>query len=597
MSNQQQSVILLHKAALAMMAFEWIQVAMGSHAISSVLVLACVIILPFPFYAALLWPIKRFTSAAKIRKVVFWCLAFRAFMPIIGNVFANELLRIAPQAAVGVIAIILIIKFTPDKFAVKFGLAQKWLSIPAVVLFYIAGFVPPSIHETAVSSEEYSDDSPNIVLLSWDTVRADVLSLYGGTGLETPNLDKFASRSVVFNDAVAHTPITGPEHALMLSGLLPPSNGSRANVLSKMPDSVTTLPEMLSDKGYATGGFVSSYPMLGRFGFQQGFSVYNDIMSNQPLIRFKQLSPREIFWAGLLYPFLKSAPKSFTSGPVVQDRAIGWLNQQNREQPYFMFLHLYDAHAPYTPSPKFEKIALERINSATPAAFDDNDAESMARYRAEIAMLDSFFGELLIDLDKRDPGLANTLIILTSDHGECFGEGGIHFNHVPSLFEATQHIPLVIHFPKDAGAGTRINETVTHLDILPTCLFATGDDLESLPQDVAAYPLQLAYSPNGMGYSMRDVYLEAQQTTLGDDRLRGWRTGEHKYLISRDGEEQLFDYRANEVENKLSKLAQLSIEMKATLLNFFNALPIIDGTVLSISAQDERAMGDLGYTD
>jgi arylsulfatase A-like enzyme len=597
MSNQQQSVILLHKAALAMMAFEWIQVAMGSHAISSVLVLACVIILPFPFYAALLWPIKRFTSAAKIRKVVFWCLAFRAFMPIIGNVFANELLRIAPQAAVGVIAIILIIKFTPDKFAVKFGLAQKWLSIPAVVLFYIAGFVPPSIHETAVSSEEYSDDSPNIVLLSWDTVRADVLSLYGGTGLETPNLDKFASRSVVFNDAVAHTPITGPEHALMLSGLLPPSNGSRANVLSKMPDSVTTLPEMLSDKGYATGGFVSSYPMLGRFGFQQGFSVYNDIMSNQPLIRFKQLSPREIFWAGLLYPFLKSSPQSFTSGPVVQERAIGWLNQQNSEQPYFMFLHLYDAHAPYTPSPEFEKIALERINSATPAAFDDNDAESMARYRAEIAMLDSFFGELLIDLDKRDPGLANTLIILTSDHGECFGEGGIHFNHVPSLFEATQHIPLVIHFPKDAGAGMRINETVTHLDILPTCLFATGDDLESLPQDVAAYPLQLAYSPNGMGYSMRDVYLEAQQTTLGDDRLRGWRTAEHKYLISRVGEEQLFDYRSNEVDNKLSKRAQLSIEMKATLLNFFNGLPIIDGTVLSVSAQDERAMGDLGYTD
>jgi arylsulfatase A-like enzyme len=597
MSNQQQSVILLHKAALAMMAFEWIQVAMGSHAISSVLVLACVIILPFPFYAALLWPIKRFTSAAKIRKVVFWCLAFRAFMPIIGNVFANELLRIAPQAAVGVIAIILIIKFTPDKFAVKFGLAQKWLSIPAVVLFYIAGFVPPSIHETAVSSEEYSDDSPNIVLLSWDTVRADVLSLYGGTGLETPNLDKFASRSVVFNDAVAHTPITGPEHALMLSGLLPPSNGSRANVLSKMPDSVTTLPEMLSDKGYATGGFVSSYPMLGRFGFQQGFSVYNDIMSNQPLIRFKQLSPREIFWAGLLYPFLKGSPKSFTSGPVVQARAIEWLNQQNREQPYFMFLHLYDAHGPYTPSPEFEKIALERIDSATPRAFDANDSESMARYRAEIAMLDSFFGEFLIALEERDPGLENTLIILTSDHGECFGEGGIHFNHVPSLFEATQHVPLVIHFPKDAGAGTRINETVTHLDILPTCLFATGDDLESLPQDVATYPLQLAYSKKGMGYSIRDVYLEAQQTTLGDDRLRGWRTAEHKYLISRGGEEQLFDYRANEVENKLSKRAQLSMEMNEMLLDFFNALPIIDGAVLSISAQDERAMGDLGYTD
>jgi arylsulfatase A-like enzyme len=597
MSNKEQSVILLRKAALAMMAFEWIQVAMGSVSISSVLVLACVIVVPLPFYAALLWPIKRLASAAKIRKVVFCCLAFRAFMPIIGNVFANELLRIAPQVAVGVIAIILIINFTPDQFAIKFGFAQKWLFIPALVLFCMAGFVPPPIHQTAVSSEEYSSDSPNIVLLSWDTVRADVLSLYGGTGLDTPNLDKFASRSVVFNDAVAHTPITGPEHSLMLSGLLPPSNGLRANVVSRMPDSVTTLPEMLSDKGYATGGFVSAYPMLGRFGFQQGFSVYNDILGNQPLIRFKQLSPREIFWAGLLYPFLRASTKAFTSGPVVQERAIEWLNQQNREQPYFMFLHLYDAHAPYTPSPKFEKIALERIHSATPAAFDGNDAESMARYRAEIAMLDSFFGELLIELEKSDPGLENTLIILTSDHGECFGEGGIHFNHVPSLFEATQHIPLVIHFPKDAGAGMRVNETVTHLDILPTCMFATGDDLESLPQDVATYPLQLAYSKKGMGYDMRGVYLEAQQTTLGDARLRGWRTAEHKYLISRSGQEQLFDYRINEAENKLSKEPKLAAEIKATLLNFFKTLPILDGAVLSISAQDERAMGDLGYTD
>ena len=150
MSTKEQSVILLRKAALAMMAFEWIQVAMGSVSISSVLVLACVIVIPFPFYAALLWPIKRLASAAKIRKVVFWCLAFRAFMPIIGNVFANELLRIAPQVAVGVIAIILIINFTPDKFAIKFGFAQKWLFIPAIELFYMAGFVPPSIHQTAV---------------------------------------------------------------------------------------------------------------------------------------------------------------------------------------------------------------------------------------------------------------------------------------------------------------------------------------------------------------------------------------------------------------------------------------------------------------
>jgi arylsulfatase A-like enzyme len=597
MSNRQQSIILLRKAALAMMVFEWIQIAAGSLEISSNLVLACVVVIPFPFYAALLWPLKRFASDEKIHKYVMGCLAFRAFMVIIGNVFANELLRIAPQFFIGIIAMIIVVKFTPNSFALKFGLAQKGLVIPAVALFLLAGFVPPSIHKTEVSSQEYSADAPNIVLISWDTVRADVLSLYGGTGLDTPNLDKFAARSVVFEDAVAHTPITGPEHAVMLTGLLPPSNGLRANVLSMLPESVITLPERLSEKGYATGGFVSSYPMLGRFGLQQGFSEYNDRMNNHPLLRFKQLSPREVFWSGLLYPLLTGSPKSFTAGPIVQERAVDWLNQLESEQPYFMFLHLYDAHAPYTPTPEFEKVALERINSAQPSAFDKNDATEMAKYRAEIAMLDSFFGDLLVELEKKDPGLENTLLIFTSDHGECFGEGGIHYNHVPSLFEATQHIPLVIHFPKNAGAGMRVTETVTHLDVLPTCLYAAGSDLESVPQDVASYPLQLAYSPNGMGYEVRDVYLEAQQTTLGEERLRGWRTANYKYLISRGGDEQLFDYNVDEVSSLLGEQLQLASDMKATLLNFFEALPIVDGTNAAVSAQDERAMGELGYTE
>jgi arylsulfatase A-like enzyme len=595
--SKQQQLLFLRKAMLAMMAFEWIQVAMGSVVLTSGLVLACVIVIPFPFYAGLLLLVKRLVSEQKLHKVVIGCLVFRAFMVILGNVFANELSRIAPQLLVGVVAMFLIIKFTPNVIALKLGLAQKVLFVPAIALFGFAGFAPLQIHTTSVSTTAPPTGAPNIVLLSWDTVRADVLSLYGGSGLDTPNLDKFAKRSVVFEDAVAHTPITGPEHSIMLSGLLPPSNGMRTNVLSMIPESVDTLPEMLSAKGYATGGFVSSYPMLGRFGLQQGFNEYNDRMSNQPMIRFKQLSPREVFWAGLLFPLLKGSPKSFTAGPIVQQRALNWLEQQDAERPYFMFLHLYDAHAPYQPSPEFEKIAMQRKDSALPAAFDPNDADSMARYRAEIAMLDSFFGELLIELEKRDPNLENTLLILTSDHGECFGEGGIHYNHVPSLFEATQHIPLVVHFPQGEGAGMRVSETVTHLDILPTCLLAAGDDLEMAPQDVAAYPLQLAYSTGGMPYTERSVYLEAQQTTLGDERLRGWRTSNLKYLLRLDGDEQLFEYHDNEVDNLLEAQSQMASELKTVLINFFDSLPKVEGAVQSVSDIDMQAMGQLGYTD
>ena len=315
------------------------------------------------------------------------------------------------------------------------------------------------------------------------------------------------------------------------------------------------------------------------------------------MIRFKQLSPREVFWSGLLYPLLRGTPKASTAGSVVQQRALTWLEQQDPSRPYFMFLHLYDAHAPYLPPVEFAEVAMQRKNTALPKAIDVQATDAMAMYRAEIAMLDSFFGDLIAELEKRDPGLGNTLLIFTSDHGECFGEGGILYNHVPSLFEATQHIPLIVHFPKDQGAGMRVLQTVTHLDILPTCLIAAGDNLEDAPQDVASYPLQLAYSPRGLDYESRDVYLEAQQTTLADERLRGWRTADIKYLLSRVGAEQLFSYRDNEVENLIDLQPQVASKMKVVLLNFFNGLQVVDGSVDSVSAQDLQAMGQLGYTD
>ncbi len=582
---------------LAMLVFEWIQISMGSAKIDSNLVLACAIVIPFPFYAALLWPVGRFVQQQKIKKVIIGCLIGRASMVIIGNVFANELMRVAPQFLLGVLAMIVVMKFVPDAATYLFAKLQRALIVPAVALFGVAGFMPPAFHTQEISTADAPTGAPNIVLLSWDTVRADVLSLYGGTGLDTPNLDKFATRSVVFDDAVANTPITGPEHSIMLTGVLPPSHGMRSNVTSRVPESVNTLPERLAANGYATGAFVSSYPMLGRLGLQQGFSVYNDRMNNQPLIRFKQLSPREVFWSGLLFPLLKSSPKAFTEGDIVQQRAVEWLDQRPQDRPYFLFLHLYDAHAPYEPLPEFKKVALERIDTATPKAFDPNDANAMARYRGEIAMLDNWLGSFLDVLDAHDPGLNNTLIVLTSDHGECFGEGGIHHNHVPSLYEATQHVPLVVHFPQHAGAGLRVAETVTHLDIMPTFLLAAQVDIEGEAQDVASYPLQLAYSKNGMGYSSRDVYLEAQQKTLADDRLRGWRTAANKFLLSEGGEQTLFEYRKNEVDNIIASKPSLGNELRTAMISFFDGLTKIDGNVDSLNEQDIKAMGELGYTE
>jgi len=146
----------------------------------------------------------------------------------------------------------------------------------------------------------------------------------------------------------------------------------------------------------------------------------------------------------------------------------------------------------------------------------------MALYRGEIAMLDDYLAEILAVLEERDPGLENTVVMLTSDHGECFGEGGIHHNHVPSLYEVTQHVPLILHLPGDQGAGVRVDATVAHLDILPTFLRAAGLERPASLDHIQSYALQDALDEE-FDTDDRILYLEAQQFKLGDTRKQGWR--------------------------------------------------------------------------
>jgi arylsulfatase A-like enzyme len=117
---------------------------------------------------------------------------------------------------------------------------------------------------------------PNVVVITWDTIRADVLPLYGGTGLETPVLDALASRSTVFEKMSAVAPITGPSHASILTGVVPPSHGLRSNGTSQISHDTQTAAEMFAAAGYATGGFISAYPVRGNIGFDRGFDVFDD---------------------------------------------------------------------------------------------------------------------------------------------------------------------------------------------------------------------------------------------------------------------------------------------------------------------------------
>ena len=434
---------------------------------------------------------------------------------------------------------------------------------------------------------------PDLVLISWDTVRADVLSAYGAVGTDTPNLDRLVEEGVLFEDAVAPAPITGPSHASMLTGLYPPSHGLRSNVTTQLGE-VATLPEALAASGYRTGGFVSSYVLLGEFGFARGFHRYDDRLGVPPATKLAALSFRNFLWLGALKPLLGTRGETYLAGEKVVQRAATWLASAG-EEPQFLFLHFYDAHGPFEPPEELRAKYAARSAALRPAAFDSQYATEWALYRAEIEQLDRMLGEVRELLEARDPGLEHTLLVLTSDHGECFGEAGVQLNHVPSVHEATQHVPLVVRFPGGRGAGTRVAETVTHLDLLPTLLVAGEVDESDWPGVDYGAPLELALG-DGLG-DARPVYLEAYQDTLVRDRQRkqAWRTAEWKLVEVEDGTVQLFRYREDETRDVAAELPDLVAALSAALHAFYVELPQAEGTGVAVSEADRAALAELGY--
>ncbi|MDA1259152.1 MAG: sulfatase [Planctomycetota bacterium] len=443
--------------------------------------------------------------------------------------------------------------------------------------------------------------APNLVLVSWDTVRADVLSPYSGSGVDTPHLLRLVAEGYLFDDAVALASITGPSHASMLTGRYPPMHGVRSNGAQGIAASVPTLPEMLKDVGYHTGGFVSAYPMLGKFGFARGFEVYDDRLPASGAVLLTKLGRRNFLWLQLAGKLLPNAPDASVAGEVVNRRAFEWLDALEADgdgRPFLLFAHYYDAHGPFKPAEPWRAAALAAEASAFPRAADASVQDEMTLYRAEIAQVDALFGELRARLEQADPGLQNTLILLTSDHGECFGEGGIVLNHTASLYEATQHVPMVLRLPAAVGAGTRILATATHLDIVPTFLAAAG----AAPSPEFGGPgLQLteldALRPPGS--QRRQVYMEAQQLHLGDERKIGWRSGKRKLVRWQNGAEQLWGFGPDEPEglDLGATEAATFTRLRLALEEFLGRMEPALGEFVELGAEDAASLGALGYAE
>lgn len=291
---------------------------------------------------------------------------------------------------------------------------------------------------------------PNVLLITLDTTRADRLGCYGRTLARTPRLDRLAQEGVLVEHAVSSAPITAPSHSSMLTGLYPATHGVRDNGSFRLPDAVTTLPEILRTNGYTSAAFVSASVLHRRYNLSQGFDVYDDDL-----------------WS-------EDAPEMFMirerRGSRTVEHAKSWLTQwfaDANRKPFFSWVHLFDVHQPHQ----------------APAA---DAVLTMSDYDAEVASVDRYVGDLLDHLSSIHE-LDNTLVVVTADHGESLGEHG-EATHAVFVYESTVHVPLLLRYPATLRAGTRYTGPVRHIDLLPTILAALSIPHDGYVQGVDLWP-------------------------------------------------------------------------------------------------------------
>jgi arylsulfatase A-like enzyme/predicted Zn-dependent protease len=313
---------------------------------------------------------------------------------------------------------------------------------------------------------------PDVLFISIDTLRADHLGAYGAR-VPTPHIDRLASEGVLFERAVSHVPITLPSHTTMLTGTYPIYNGVRDNGSFRLDTDKETLAELFRVAGYHTGAFVGSFALDSRFGLDQGFEVYDDYYGDSSAINDFSISERP--------------------ADAVVKPALEWIAGLSDER-WFAFVHLYDPHAPYSP----------------PSPFRETHGDDL--YSGEVAYVDDVLGRFLGELEERG-SMKNTLVVLTSDHGEGLGEHG-EKTHGMFAYDATLHVPLIFRWKGVLPQGRRVPSRVRLIDIASTLVEMTGVSGSASNQGESLVPLIFGDAPA----ADRDSYFEALAFNLN----RNW---------------------------------------------------------------------------
>lgn len=403
----------------------------------------------------------------------------------------------------------------------------------------------------ALAAAPSTPNLPNVLFIILDTVRADELGLHGYQRPTTPNIDAFAKSGVSFDAAFSTAPWTLPSHASMFTGRYPPNLVTDYKVPLDQRDS--TLAEVLLRRGYATAGIVGNvWYTSWESGLQRGFNSYQDYQrSFEQVLKTTHLGRTEIsdqLFRSRTLRDVKGAVGGFgfvevprpqpapNTAKYVTDRFLDWHAERTNERPWFAFLNYFDAHDPYLPLEPWASRFAPAGGESTPRD----------RYDAELAYLDSHLGRLFEELQRRR-GFENTIVVLTADHGEHFGERR-QLGHFNSIYMPLLWVPLIVRYDGRLPQGARIAREISLRDVPATILDLAGVTASPIPGASLARVVAGDSSGTSPVAASYGVTTEDKVRALESGMLSMVEGGWHYILTGLKETEELFRYRSDPTE-------------------------------------------------
>jgi arylsulfatase A-like enzyme len=285
---------------------------------------------------------------------------------------------------------------------------------------------------------------PNVIFITFDALRGDALGAGPAAVRPAPHFDAYTREGTTFSRYVVAAPWTVPSLATLHTGLYPSVHGAGADI--QLAPRFDTLAELFERRGYDTGAVVEGPFSEPRFGFAQGFRYYRSSVATD----FNRRTRLYYTWLGVR-PRNPRAP--FHAKPRVERDARAFITRRRPDKrPFFLWVHFFDPHTPYTPRPPYDAVDAENPRSL---------------YNGEVRYLDAVTGRLVAAAEAAPGGRDRMVLILSADHGEEFGEHGGD-GHGATLFTEVLQVPLIIRAPGVWPAGAVITRQVREVDVFAT---------------------------------------------------------------------------------------------------------------------------------